>query len=115
MKLAIIGSRKFADYERLRDEVLKNFPVETIEAVVSGGAKGADTLAVQFAREYNIPLIEFLPEWESLGRTAGYERNTLIINEADCVIAFPMKGSCGTWDSVRKAWALDKQVIIVEK
>jgi hypothetical protein len=59
--------------------------------------------------------IEFLPEWERLGRIAGYERNTLIINEADCVIAFLMKGSCGTWDSVRKAWAMGKQAVIIKE
>ncbi|MDR1181114.1 MAG: hypothetical protein LBL13_03960 [Bacteroidales bacterium] len=59
--------------------------------------------------------VEFLPEWETLGWIAGYERNTLIIDEADCVIAFPVKGSFGSWDAVRKAWALDKQAVIVER
>lgn len=50
MKLAIVGSREFGNYRLLCDEVDKIRAVHTISAIVSGGAKGADTLAKWYAR-----------------------------------------------------------------
>ena len=51
MKLAIIGSRDFLDYELLNQE-LKNYK-DKITLVVSGGAKGADTLGEKWAIDSN--------------------------------------------------------------
>ena len=50
IKLAIVGSRDFTDYERFKEAVLQtllnwNVNKTDIEYIVSGGAKGADTLA----------------------------------------------------------------------
>ena len=42
VKLAVIGSRTFQDYEWLEQCLLKAFCVSDVEAVVSGGARGAD-------------------------------------------------------------------------
>jgi len=43
MKLSVIGSRTFENYEMLENEILKlNLKISSI---ISGGAKGADTLA----------------------------------------------------------------------
>lgn len=43
MKLSVIGSRTFENYEMLAAEILKlNLNISTI---ISGGAKGADALA----------------------------------------------------------------------
>ena len=54
MKLAIVGSRHFDDYKKMSDFVLSKIDLTDIDTVVSGGAKGADTLAERFAREHNI-------------------------------------------------------------
>lgn len=47
MKIAIVGSRSFKDYELLKNEVEKFITENSLEEVtiVSGGAVGADTLA----------------------------------------------------------------------
>ena len=45
MKLAVIGSRNFTDYDLMERCLLRNFRVEEIDAVISGGARGADALA----------------------------------------------------------------------
>ena len=55
MKLAVIGSRDFDDYEFLK-KILVYHPCTQI---ISGGARGADSLAKKYAKEFNIPIKEF--------------------------------------------------------
>lgn len=90
MKLAIVGSRTFDNYEMVK-QVLKDL---NITEIVSGGAKGADTLAERYATENNISTTIFKPDWDKLGRAAGMIRNKQIVNYAEKVIAF--------WDGVSK-------------
>lgn len=109
MKVAVIGSRSFNDYQRLKDTLSKI----DISLLVSGGANGADKLGEQYANENNIPTKIFLPDWEKHGKAAGFLRNTDIINEADLVVAFWDQQSNGTRDSIQKAEKQGKKVIII--
>ena len=64
MRLGIVGSREFLDYSLLA-ETVDNFVEKTkikVEKIVSGGAKGADTLAARYASEHSYPLEEFKPD-----------------------------------------------------
>jgi len=87
--IAIIGSRKFNNYQYAEREILKILKSNdiTINKIISGGAKGADEIAEKFAKNYNIPLLIFNADW-SKGRSAGPIRYTKIINNCDFVIAF---------------------------
>jgi len=114
MRVAIVGSRDFTDFEKLEQEILKRISVEKIEKVVSGGSKGADTLARLFAEKYKIPLLEFLPDWKKFGHGAGLWRNTDIVENADIVFAFPAATSKGTRDTIRKAREKGKIVNVIE-
>ena len=109
MKVAVIGSRSFNDYEKLKDTLSKI----DITLIVSGGADGADKLSEQYASEKNIPTKIFLPDWEKHGKSAGFLRNTDIINEAELVVAFWDNQSNGTRDSINKAHKQEKIVIII--
>lgn len=114
MKIAIIGSRAFSDYEMLSsflNKFLKNNQINP-EEIVSGGAKGADTLAEKFALENNIKTVIFNPDWEQFGRNACSVRNTQIVEYSDIVFAFWDGKSPGTNDSVTKAEKLGKKVIL---
>ena len=113
MKLAIVGSREFENYDLLCAEVAKIRETQKIDLIVSGGAKGADTLAKKYAALNHIPLMEFLPDYERYGRGAPLQRNTLIVQNADWVLAFVTASSKGTWDTIRKAQKALKKVIIV--
>ena len=54
MKVAIIGSRDFKN-KNLLDEKMKEINKDnTISLIESGGAKGADTMGVQWANKNNI-------------------------------------------------------------
>ena len=110
MILAIIGSRTFQDEELLRQS-LASF--DDITEIVSGGAKGADAWAEIYAKENQIPLTVFKPNWKKYGQGAGVVRNTDIINYADEVVAFWDGESKGTKDSIDKAHSLNKKVHII--
>ncbi|MBO6027131.1 MAG: DUF2493 domain-containing protein [Bacteroidales bacterium] len=114
MRLAIVGSREFENCELLCTEVAKIRQEQTIELIVSGGAKGADTLAKRYAALNQIPLMEFKPDYKQFGRNAPVQRNALIVENADWVLAFVAPTSRGTWDTIRKAEKMLKKVIIVK-
>ena len=113
MKLAIVGSRTFENYDLVCAEVAKIQETQKVDLIVSGGAKGADTLAKKFAALHKIPLMEFCPDYDRYGRGAPLQRNTQIVRNSDMVLAFVTATSKGTWDTIRKAQAAGKRVIIV--
>lgn len=110
MKVAVIGSRNFSDYNKLKT-VLDE--VSVITQIVSGGARGADTLAERYAKLHNIPTLIHKPEWNKYGKAAGMIRNKLIIEHADLVIAFWDGSSPGTKHSIKLCEKTNKKVQIV--
>lgn len=110
MRTAIVGSRDFTNYEHLV-ECLASHPVP-ITSVVSGGARGTDTLAERYARENNLPLTVFKPEYEKYGRSAPLKRNTTIVENSEQVIAFPKPGGRGTQHTIREARRIGVAVFV---
>ncbi len=113
INLAIIGSRSFSDYELAKEfinQTVKENDLNIIK-IISGGARGADSIGEYYAQEYNIPVQIFKPDW-SIGKHAGMLRNTDIIKSSDCVIAFWDGQSNGTRDSINKANRFGKRVIV---
>nr|DAY41537.1 MAG TPA: Protein of unknown function (DUF2493) [Caudoviricetes sp.] len=103
MKLAIIGSRSFTDTE-LAWNTYKNLPfLDQITHIVSGGAKGADSIAELLAKWSGKEMIVHYPDWDKYGKQAGFIRNRLIINDSDCVLAFWDLKSKGTLNSIQLA------------
>lgn len=114
MKLAVVGSRTFNDYDLLKSYLDKIHEREPITYIVSGGAKGADSLSERWARENNIETIIFLPDWNKYKKAAGFIRNKDIINESDKVIAFWDEISKGTLSSINLAKDQNKKTIVVK-
>ena len=111
MKLSVIGSRNFENYEILANEILKlNLKISSI---ISGGAKGADTLAERWANENNIPIILYKPDWKKYGRAAGLRRNENIIESCDFCLAFWDGKSKGTKFSIDLCKKLKKPIKVV--
>jgi len=98
---AIIGSRRFRDYE-LFCEICDPFK-DQMSQIVSGGALGADTLASHYAKDNGIEFLVFPAQWRVYGKAAGPIRNQLIVDVADHMIAFLSPKSTGTADSISKA------------
>lgn len=104
MKTAVIGSRGLTI-----DNLEKYLPSDTTE-IISGGAKGIDTCAREYATAHNIKLTEFLPEYEKYGRVAPLKRNITIIENADIVLAFWDGKSRGTRFVIDNCKKLGKEV-----
>ncbi len=88
MKVAIIGSRNL-----VIEDVGMFLPKNTTE-IVSGGAKGIDTCAKEYALQTGLMLTEILPDYHRYKRGAPLKRNEQIVEYADFVLAF--------WDGVSK-------------
>ena len=90
MKVAVVGSRG------LKINDLGKYIPDEVTEIISGGAKGVDTSAKEYALSHGIKLTEFLPEYERYGRSAPLKRNIQIIETADVVLAFWDGSSRGT-------------------
>jgi hypothetical protein len=108
MIVAVVGSRTFADYEAMK----RTLSELDVSGIVSGGARGADKLAERYADEEKIPITVLKPDW-SKGRGAGKERNSDIVVAAQTVVAFWDGKSPGTKDTIAKARAANKEVVVV--
>jgi hypothetical protein len=110
MKVGVIGSRNFNDYELVKETLTKL----DITLLISGGAKGADSLGERYASENNITTLIFKPDWVKHGKGAGMIRNTDIVKNSDIVVAFWNGESKGTLDSIRKSEKLNKGLMIIK-
>ncbi|SIT15856.1 DUF2493 domain-containing protein [Paracoccus saliphilus] len=102
MRVIVCVGRDFTNSAALWS-YLDLFGPPEITEIVSGMAKGADTIAADWAHCFGFGLLEFPADWKAHGRAAGPIRNQRMIDEGkpDAVIAFP--GGLGTADTVRRA------------
>ena len=115
MKLGIVGSRKLDDYS-IVEEAIKEHYGNSVSFIVSGGAVGADKLGVLYAQIHNIPYFEHIPNTTKYPNfsIAAKERNTLIVDDADAILAFWNGKSSGTKDSIEKAEASNTPITIIK-
>jgi hypothetical protein len=112
-KLVVAGGRRFGNYVMVKkwlDKVLKIHPNLVI---VSGNAKGADSLGERWADENNLPCEKYPADWNKHGKRAGYIRNTEMAEIADAVIVFWDGSSKGTANMVKIAKELNIPVKVV--
>jgi len=115
-KIAVVGSRGYNNYDYFEAQIkYLTMNMQGDITFVSGGcSSGADKLIKDFCKEYNYELIEFLPNWDLYGKSAGFKRNQLIVEEATHLIAFWNKKSKGTESSVKLAEKKNIPIRIVE-
>ncbi len=87
-RVIVAGGRDFSDYELLAEKL--DFLLENITSpvIVSGTARGADTLGEQYAAERGYSVNRFPADWQTHGKRAGYLRNAEMAKNADCLVAF---------------------------
>ena len=109
MRILVTGSRNWTDrwaMEGALGEVIGGDPA----VILHGDADGADALAsyiiIEWAKDCGIWGLERFPaDWDKHGKAAGPIRNAQMLTEGkpDICLAFPLPGSKGTWDMIRKA------------
>lgn len=94
----IVGSRTFTDYSLLKERtnhILSERIKEYDICIVSGGARGADTLAKRYAEEMGFNFKEFQADWDLYGKRAGYIRNRQM---HEYIASFENRGVIAFWD-----------------
>src|SRR5690348_9948412 len=109
MKLAVIGSRDFAN-KRLMDEELQKFM--PFDLLISGGAIGADKMGERWARQRGIGTQIFYPDHKRY-RHPYHHRNRLIAEACDHMVAFWNGHSTGTRYTIDYARRIGKKVTVV--
>lgn len=98
-KVIIAGSRGFSNYKLLREQCNKFLREKRKTSniiIVSGHARGADTLGEKYAQDEGFALEIYPAQWKKLGKQAGYRRNEQMAEVADALIAFWDGSSKGT-------------------
>ena len=94
MRVIVAGSREIRDIDLVFFAMASSkFPIRT---VISGGARGVDTLGEQIAKKYNINLEIYPADWNTHGKSAGYKRNELMASKAEGLVAIWDGQSRGT-------------------
>ena len=99
MKLLIAGSRSITSFD------LSPYVPADVELIITGGAKGVDTLAEAYAKERGIPTLTVKPCYEKYGRAAPILRDEEMVDLADSVLVIwdgVSRGSRHTADYARK-------------
>ena len=108
MKVIVAGSRNIqAPYHVAQAIYSSPFSVSEI---VSGGARGVDTLGEHWAYEHARPVTKFVPDWDKFGKGAGFRRNDQMAEYADALIAVWDGKSKGTEHMIKTMEALGKPV-----
>ena len=105
-RVIVAGSRSFNDYAVLRmacDKLLVKKKLTHHIVVVSGTARGTDTLGEQYARERGYVVKRFPADWQQYGKAAGPIRNRQMTDNADALIAFWDGHSTGTQNMIMEA------------
>lgn len=107
MRIAIIGSRSL-------NVCIDQYVPQNTELIVSGGAKGIDQIAEDYADRKGIEKLIIKPNYQKFGRGAPLVRNKEIVENADLILAFWDGKSRGTMHSVKYAMECGKEVHLHE-
>ncbi|AKJ72222.1 hypothetical protein TPA4_57 [Tsukamurella phage TPA4] len=125
MRILITGSRDWSDRDTIRTALGETAHTAWLErgeamsdhTVVHGACPygGADTIAAEVAVLLGMKVEAHPADWATSGKAAGPIRNQRMVDlGADVCLAFPLRGSRGTWDCVRRAQEARIPVAIYE-
>ena len=110
-KIAIVGSRNFDERDAIFEFMRTLHDVE----IVSGGAKGVDTIAEEIAKEMGLSTKIFKPDFSRGYHVSAYhERNKQIVDYADEVHIFWHQPTRGSMSTLSFAKELNKPYFIHE-
>lgn len=116
VKVGVVGWRGYTEKKhwlrmtRLLTSILSEHGL-VAGTIVSGGAAGADAFGKAYAKATHIAYVEHAPDLAAHGgrfAPAALARNSKIVEESDCVVAFLHPDSRGTRDTIRKAKSAGK-------
>lgn len=110
MRTIIAGSRGIINYDTVLNVVINSGFV--ITQVLSGTARGVDTIGEEIAEEFGIPLVLYPADWGKYGKSAGHIRNEQMAKNAEALIAVYDGVSPGTKSMINIAKKLGLKVYV---
>ena len=108
MKVAIVGSRRFSDPQRVSDYV-NSLPPRA--SIITGSASGVDAAATKAARAKGIPVQVVPASFDELADASkSAARNQRLVAACDILVAFWDGSSKGTRATVDRALDSAKEV-----
>lgn len=115
-KTVIAGSRCYTEadlpfFTQILDEVFA--VLGEPQFIISGKARGADTLGELYAESRDIAVIEMPAEWDKYGKSAGHRRNKEMAVEGNSLVAFWDGESRGTQSMIKYAKEQNHDFVVV--
>ena len=106
MRILVCGDRDWTD-KSIIYSILAGYADYDDLVIIEGEARGADSIAGEWARDGGVDLMPFPAKWDEFGKAAGPIRNQQMLDEGkpELVVAFHnnLEESKGTKDMVERA------------
>ena len=79
IRLLVCGSRDFDQFDFMHSILVTYFKHNSVEVLIHGGAKGADSMAGGIAKWFGIPTDVYPADWKKHGKAAGPVRNRYML------------------------------------
>ncbi len=112
-RIVIAGCRDYTNYGEAKkyiDFCISNIRKENEIIIISGGAKGADSLGERYAKENGFKVEKYPADWDRYGKSAGPKRNKQMAEVCDYVICFWDGKSKGTKTMIEYAKQYGKPI-----
>lgn len=107
MKLMVAGSRSISDFD------LAPYIPEEVTLIISGGARGIDRLAEEYADAHGLSKLILRPQYNRYGKAAPLRRNVQALEAADRVLVIWDGASRGTAYTIKQAEARGKPIAVI--
>lgn len=116
-RVIIAGSRSFNNDQlmwAMMDKFLSEKKLTHEIVILSGCARGADSLGEYYATSRHYKIERYPAKWDKLGRSAGFMRNLEMAGNADALVAFWDGESRGTEHMINIAHEKGLHVRVVQ-
>lgn len=110
MKVIVAGSRELEELRFVSEAIYQSDYAPS--CIISGGARGIDKVAIEYAKKFNIPFTEYMADWEVHGKAAGAIRNKTMAEQGDALIAIWDGKSKGTLNMINTMHKLNKPIFV---
>lgn len=100
MRVLVCGGRN--GYAKVGETLDRLKDIIPITHIITGGARGVDSQAMQWAIGAEISLETFMADWKTNGKAAGPIRNQLMLDKGNVEFAIAFPGGNGTKDMIKR-------------
>ncbi len=113
LKVIVAGGRDFNNYDLLSNKLDILFSKTANVVIVSGMARGVDSLAVKYAESNKLRVSEFPANWLKHGKASGFRRNVEMARFADACVCFWDGKSPGTKHMIDTAKRMNLKLRVI--